>query len=148
MRRRDAPRRNLSRRDPMYFRHFTRVLSLRWTPTLRSLDRSAVYLPSTPVYGERLLIIVWHASTEEERERVREKEREREREERGLLTLLTINRRRNNNARVNGGKESGIFFENVEIFITRILASFNEWSNWFRRRIRNRSSTLEVGKFR
>lgn len=29
--------------------------SLRWTPTLRSLDRTAVYLP---VYSERLLIIV------------------------------------------------------------------------------------------
>lgn len=76
MRRRDAPRRNLSRRDPMYFRHFTRVLSsMDADSSIARSDRCLFTGLQREVINYRLTRVNGRG----------EKERER-----GLLTLLMI----------------------------------------------------------
>lgn len=99
MRRRDAPRRNLSRRDPMYFRHFTRVLSsMDADSSIARSDRCLFTGLQREVINYRLTRVNGRG----------EKERER-------IAHVAYDRRRNN-GRVNRRKESRIFFENGEIF--------------------------------
>lgn len=95
----DAPRRNLSRRDPMYFRHFTRVLSsMDADSSIARSDRCLFTGLQREVINYRLTRVNGRG----------EKERER-------IAHVAYDRRRNN-GRVNRRKESRIFFENGEIF--------------------------------